>query len=208
MNISWNLNTYINIAIVLLYLALIIVGYHKGFLYGIVSLIYTLLSIAVAWFLAPILANKYPIIQIENLDAKYQLLSDSLNLNIILNIIIYFLIVFLVLKLLYLIISIALKGINKIPVLGGFNKILGAIFGFINATFICVIISMLLTLPTFENGLSIKNNTLLKYTNIIADKGLNIIVENINIDKIKDEFESFDIESARKEFSDWLETRN
>ena len=199
MNISWNLNTYINIAIVLLYLALIIVGYCKGFLYGIVSLIYTLLSIAVAWFLAPILANKYPIIQIENLDAKYQLLSDSLNLNIILNIIIYFLIVFLVLKLLYLIISIALKGINKI---------LGAIFGFINATFICVIISMLLTLPTFENGLSIKNNTLLKYTNIIADKGLNIIVENINIDKIKDEFESFDIESARKEFSDWLETRN
>lgn len=208
MNIPLSLTSYINIGIALLYLALIIIGYSKGFLFELLSLVYTLAAAVAAWFLAPILASLYPIVKLEQIYPEYGLISELLNLNVMLNIVIYFIIVFFILKVIYWILSVVLKGINKIPVLGTFNKILGSICGIFNATLLCIVLSMLLTLPIFKNGPEIRDKTVLKYANVVTQKCLHYLANNVNIKNIKDEFESFDVDAARQSFKVWLETRN
>jgi len=195
---------YINIFIGFLYLALVIIGFIKGFIYEVVSLIYTALALVAAYFASPVLASLFPIIDITKFNDDLKLVEKFVDLNPLINTIIYFLLIFIFLKVVYIILSIALKAFNKIPVLGTLNKFLGALFGVLNATLITLAISMLLTLPLFSNGKQVKENTVLKYVDTYSTKAINYLVDNINLDQLTERFKDFDVEKAREDFKQFI----
>ena len=198
---------YISIFIVVLYLVFMIIGYTKGFLYELMSLGYTALSVIIAWAISPTLANLYPIVNLENISDN-NLLLKTININPIINTVIYFIIVFLLLKLFYIVLSLILKGMNKIPVVGKLNQILGLFAGIFNATIVTLALTMLLSLPIIKNGKEVKENTILMFINKYSVDALNLVVENINFDKLKDSFEGFKIEDVRTTFQKWIESNN
>ena len=205
MNIPKEFFIYINIFIFALYLVFIFIGYKKGFLYELISLIYTALALGVSWFLSPVLASVFPIIDLGKLTGgQYQMLSDMLNLNSIVNIVIYFLLIFLLLKLVYVFISLLLKSMNKFPVIGHFNQILGAVFGFINATIVVLSLSMLCSLPIIKNGEEIREGTVLKLISTYSDKALNYVMKQIGSYKLDENISEFDIESYREDLKQWI----
>ena len=203
MTIPENYYIFISLFIIALYIALMIIGYNKGFLYELVNLVYTLFSLAFAYFASPVLANMFPLFDVKNAAKDAAILVDIFNLNEILNIVAYFLIIFLLMKLLYVFISILVKSLNKIPVIGKVNKVLGALFGVINATIITLVITMLFSLPLFKNGKDIKEKTILKYINSFSQDVLTIVTQKVAQSNLSDGVK-FDIDSYREEFKEWL----
>lgn len=199
---------YIDICICLVILALMITGFVKGFLYELISIIFSVLSALLAWFVAPIFANLYPLISLDKLYPEYALIKSLFNLDSLLNTFAYFLIIFLILKLCYWFIALLFKGMNKLPVIGKFNKILGLLLGLFNGLLICLALSMLLTLPLFKNGNEVKNSTVLKYTNKLNTQVLNYVANNIDLNNIKKQFDDFDIDNARDDLKEWLTNIN
>ena len=205
MNIPKEFFIYINIFIIALYLVFIFIGYKKGFLYELISLLYTGLALGAAWFVSPVLASDFPIVDLGQVSGgQYQMISTMLNLNSIVNIVIYFLLTFLVLKLLYVFISLLLKSMNKIPVVGKFNQILGAVFGFVNATLIILSLSMLCSLPILKNGEEIKNGTILKFITSYSDQALNYVMKQVGNNSLSQEVTDFDIEAYREDLKQWI----
>lgn len=195
---------YISIFIVGIYIAMIIIGYNKGFLYEIVNLAYTAIALAVSWFVSPVFAKLFPLIDLDKVSSETKLINNLFNLNELINTIAYFVIIFLLLKILYIFISLLVKSLNKIPVIGGFNKILGGVFGIINATIITLFISILLSLPLFKNGNQVKENTILKYINNTSEEVLTYIAEKVGESNLENNSEEFDIDQYREEFKKWL----
>lgn len=208
MNISSEYFIYINIFIALIYLIFIIVGYVKGFLFEIISLFFTIASVFISWFLAPVLAGLYPILNVASLSKETELLSKLINLNTLVNTVIYFVIMFLVLKLINWIMCFLIKGMNKIPVIGKFNQILGALTGILNATLVTLALSLLLSLPVFENGEEIRKGTVFKYISNVTDQALTYVIDNVDFNNVKNQFEDFDIDNAREEFKQWIDYKN
>ena len=206
MLIPENYFPYISIFIIALYLILMIIGYNKGFLFELVNMLYTILSLFISWVVSPVLAKMFPIISIEKIDSQYQLLNTLFNLDNILNNIAYFIITFLVLKVIYIFISFLTKSLNKIPVLGKANKILGLFTGFINATLITLALSMLLTLPLFKNGKDVREKTILKYIDNYSNQAISFVVEKIVLNNLGDN--GFDVSAYREELFNWLNSLN
>ena len=196
MHISSNLFIYINIFIALIYLTFAIIAFKKGMIFQILSLIWTIISLFGAWFLAPIFAGKLPIIK---LDEKYSILG----IEPIVNTIIYCVIFSLLIKLIFVFISPLLKKVSDIPLIGWINKLGGFIVGLINATVIVLLLSLLLDTPLFSNGKEIKENTGFKYCKNLSSEILNLTLEHLNSESFKD-IENFDIDDARNNFSLWL----
>lgn len=208
MEISSEYFLYIDIAIAIVYLIFIIIGYCKGFLYEILSILYTIGSILLSWFLSPVFASLYPILNIDNLNKETELISKFFDISSLANSLIYFVLIFLVLKLIYILLTFIVKGINKLPVLGKFNKILGAFAGIINATIITIMISLLLSLPMIKNANEVKNGTVFKYISTYSDKFLDVLIENVDFDKLKKDYDEFDIEIVREQFKNWINSNN
>ncbi|MBR4470747.1 MAG: CvpA family protein [Erysipelotrichaceae bacterium] len=204
MVIPENYYIYISVFIGLIYLVMIYFGYKRGFLYELVSLVYTALSLALAWFASPVFASLFPLFDISKLNGQYELLDKAFNLNKLLNTVAYFLIIFLLMKLLYVFISLVVKFLNKIPVLGSVNKALGACFGVLNATVIALALSMLLSLPLFSNGKEVREKTILKYITGVSDDALSYIVSLLSDSNIKQDVDGIDIDSYREDFKEWL----
>jgi len=208
MNISSDYFLYINIGIIVIYLTFIIVGYIKGFLYEIVSLLYTGISLGLSWLASPVLANMFPVIKLENISSEVDFINKFINLNSIIDTIIYFVIIFFILKLVYVVIAIALKGFNKIPVLGTLNKILGGFTGIISGSIIVMLLSLLLTLPIFKNGTEIKEKTLFNLVGNYSNIAINYAIDNLNLDDFSKDVENFDVETARNALKEWIDSLN
>lgn len=195
---------YINVAIVIIYIVFIIIGYKKGFIFELISLLYTGISALIAWFVSPVLANMYPIIKLETESASDKLIATFIDIDGICNTVLYFIVIFLLLKLLYIVFAFIFKGLNKLPVVGKLNKILGGFAGIFNATIIIIALSMLLNLPVFKNGSEIKKNTFFSYINIYSEKVINLAIENIDLNRFKNEVSDFDLNTYRDEFKKWI----
>ena len=200
MEIQQNYFLYINIAIIIIYLVFILIGYLRGLLYEVVSILYSSLALYVSWIISPVLANLYPILSLKNI-YEDDVVTNLFNFDPILNTIIYFVIVFIVLKIFYIIISLILKGFNKLPIIGKVNKILGAIFGIVNGTIVTLILSMFFTLPIFKNGDEVVEKTLFKFVKSYSNIAINFIVDNVKIDPNSIEL---DVDTVRLEFKNWL----
>ena len=203
MIIPQNVFIFISLFIVALYIVMMIIGYTKGFLYEFVSLVYTGLSLLAAWFISPVLAKLYPLINTEKL-GQYKIMIDLFHLEEILNIIAYFIIIFLVLKIFYIFISMLMKSLNKLPVVGKFNQVLGALSGIINATLITVAISMLFTLPIFKNGDAVREQTILKYINSFTAQAYSFVMEKIATEKLNMDLKDLNVDELREQFKEWI----
>jgi len=174
---------------------MIYAGYKKGFLAGVLNLVYTILSIIIAWFLSPVFASMFPIIKENNAG----IINAIVNVNEIINSAIYFIIIFLLLRLIHFFLMIILKSFNNLPIIGSINKVLGSFIGFINASIVVLALSLLFTLPIFKNSKDIINNTLFKYSNNLTKYITNEIFTHIFVDKI-----DIDVDSYRQDFKEWL----
>lgn len=208
MVIPQNYFIFISIFIVAIYIAMMIIGYNKGFLYELVNFAYTGLSLLLSWLASPVFAKKYPLIQLSKLSTEAALLNKLFNLDEIINNVAYFIIIFLLLKLIYVILSIIVKAFNKIPVIGKFNQILGAVAGFFNATIITVFISLLLSLPLFANGKEIKEKTILKYVNNFSSDIFDYITKKLITNNVNQSIQGFDADNYRKQLQEFLDTFN
>ena len=194
----------ISIFIGAVYLLMIFLGYKKGFLSELLSLCYAAASLFFAWLASPVFADLFPLFDIGKVSEKYELIDKLIDLNSLLNTAAYFLIVFLVLKLAYLFISLVVRSVNKIPVIGGFNRLLEAVLGFFNATLIVLALSMLLSTPLVSNGAAVRENTILKYISRYSDEAFAYVVDVISENKIDKKAEGFDVEEYRNELKQWL----
>lgn len=187
--------TYLNLALIILYLAFIVIGYKNGLILQIVDLVYNILALFIGYFLALILASHFPIVK---LDEVYM----ALKLNVLMDTLIYMIIVFILLKLLYLIIKPLFGFVSKIPLIGFVNDIGGALMGIVNATIVVLLFCMLLNTPLFKNGNEIKEKTYLKTINGLSYKALEYSMDHF---KFENEFKDFDIDKTRMAFDKWLE---
>ncbi len=198
MVISSSYFIYVNLALLILYLTSLIVGYKNGLILQIVDLIFNIVALFVAYFISPILASHFPLVK---LDEVYM----ALNLNTLIDMLIYIVIVFLILKIIYILIKPLFASVSKIPLVGFVNRIGGALVGIINATIIVLLFCMLLNTPIFKNGQDIKNGTYLKVVNNLSYKALEFSMDHINIDLISKEIKDFNIDESRTAFEKWLE---
>lgn len=189
--------TYLNLALILLYLAFIVIGYKNGLILQIVDLIYNVLAIFAGYFLGPILASHFPLVK---LDEVYM----ALKLNVLIDSFIYMLVVFIILKLLYLLIKPLFGFVSKIPLIGTINRLGGLLMGVVNATIIVLLFCMLLNTPIFKNGNEIKENTYLKPINNLSVKAMEYSVDHFHFDSIQKQISDFDIEETRTAFDKWL----
>ena len=187
--------TYLNLALIILYLAFVVIGYKNGLILQIVDLVYNILALFIGYFLAPILASHFPIVK---LDEVYM----ALKLNVLMDTLIYMIIVFILLKLLYLIIKPLFGFLSKIPLIGFVNDIGGALMGIVNATIVVLLFCMLLNTPLFKNGNEVKEKTYLKTINGLSYKALEYSMDHF---KFENEFKDFDIDKTRMAFDKWLE---
>ena len=187
--------TYLNLALIILYLAVVVIGYKNGLILQIVDLVYNILALFIGYFLAPILASHFPIVK---LDEVYM----ALKLNVLMDTLIYMIIVFILLKLLYLIIKPLFGFVSKIPLIGFVNDIGGALMGIVNATIVVLLFCMLLNTPLFKNGNEVKEKTYLKTINGLSYKALEFSMDHFDFQK---EFKDFDIDKTRMAFDKWLE---
>lgn len=187
--------TYLNLALIILYLAFIVIGYKNGLILQIVDLVYNILALFIGYFLAPILASHFPIVK---LDEVYM----ALKLNVLMDTLIYMIIVFILLKLLYLIIKPLFGFVSKIPLIGFVNDIGGVLMGIVNATIVVLLFCMLLNTPLFKNGNEVKEKTYLKTINGLSYKALEYSMDHF---KFENEFKDFDIDKTRMAFDKWLE---
>ena len=186
---------YLNLALIILYLAFVVIGYKNGLILQIVDLVYNILALFIGYFLAPILASHFPIVK---LDEVYM----ALKLNVLMDTLIYMIIVFILLKLLYLIIKPLFGFVSKIPLIGFINDIGGALMGIVNATIVVLLFCMLLNTPLFKNGNEVKEKTYLKTINGLSYKALEFSMDHFDFQK---EFKDFDIDKTRMAFDKWLE---
>lgn len=187
--------TYLNLALIILYLAFVVIGYKNGLILQIVDLVYNILALFIGYFLAPILASHFPIVK---LDEVYM----ALKLNVLMDTLIYMIIIFILLKLLYLIIKPLFGFVSKIPLIGFVNDIGGALMGIVNATIVVLLFCMLLNTPLFKNGNEVKEKTYLKTINGLSYRALEFSMDHFDFQK---EFKDFDIDKTRMAFDKWLE---
>lgn len=195
----------INILIVALYLFLMWRAYKKGFLYELFNFIGFIFAFLFAWFIAPILAEQFPLIASGTIND----LADELLVGIALpicNTLIWFIIILVVVRVILAIILSLFKAVSKIPVLGFFNRLLGTFFGIVNATIWVMIISMLLSLPFFTNGQAVKEGTLIKHINNLSNSTLVFVTEHIDVKGLSDSIsdELTDVDDAREAFVVWM----
>jgi len=176
MNINEKYFLYINIGIALIYLIRVLVSYKNGILYELLSSALLIVAIIASIFVSKPLALNHPLINID-----FGLVSKIIDFNLYVNRGIYILIIYIVFRLLILIVMPLFKKISKIPVLGLANRLGGAFIGFIKATVLVLLISLVLNLPIIENAQEVKENTLFKYVSFVSEKVINYTAKNVDV---------------------------
>ncbi|MDO4197388.1 MAG: CvpA family protein [Erysipelotrichaceae bacterium] len=206
MIIPENTVIFINIFVVLFYIIMIYLGYKRGLVYGLISLLYNLAAIVLSWLVSPVLAVEFPIVNLSNTTDPLSPLYTLVNVDPFINTVIYFIIIFVLSQVLFTFVMLLSKGVNKIPVLGSFNRVLGLLMGFINSTLILILLSLLFVLPVFSNGNEIKDKTLFKYIESGTTAVLNYGADHLDPNMFADST-GFDAEAVRNELKLWIESQ-
>ena len=188
---------FINAFIVLIYVVFAAVGYKNGLIYEGLNLLISVIGIIIAWITAPILAKHFLLFELSDL------VFELFDVNYYLHLLIYFVLVFLLVRLLYFLISPLLKKLCDLPVLGFLNRLGGLLVACLNATFVVLLLSLLLNTPLFSNGNEIASNTFFKPIKQYSSKLTALIIEKaveINLDQYGD----FSINECSKQLEEWL----
>lgn len=155
-----------NIAIVVIFALFFFLGMHKGLLRTAVSLIGTLVSFYGAWFLSSVV-TKY----IRLWPRRWAILQDTPYAETAvyyMNQICWLLIIFVFFRLLFAIIDKVAEALGEIPVIDLLNDIGGGAVGVVEAALLCVIFTISLGTPLFENGSMLREQTFLEPVNQVT----------------------------------------
>lgn len=125
-------------------------GHRDGFVMKGCELLSTIICVFLAWFLSGRLSSSIAIFPKD-----YTLFTETiLNSPIyqIMNRFFLFLILFILSRLLVKLIRPIFRSINWVPFVGGINKLLGTVLGFIQGVAILIVFSFILSSPLFANG--------------------------------------------------------
>ena len=163
MHIDSSLFIFINIVVVVIFLVTILLGYKNGFLYGILNIVSLFISAFVAWVVGPVIAERISFFD------HYTSLSDVI-LYTLLNFVIWILIVFFLCRLILFIVMKVTKLVSKLPIIGVFNRMLGALLGVVVGFFYIILLTTVLASPIFVNGQEAIDQTFLKPLSDISNQ--------------------------------------
>lgn len=157
MEIPQSIQTLINPILIVLFIVILFLGYKKGLLMQLFSVLNMFVKLILAWMFAPILAKFLafytPDLGVLNESALDQLVTENINT------IIWFVLIYLGLSLLFLFLLPLIKGAGKLPILKPINQVFGALFGVIKFYVYGIIIVFVLTSAVFSNGQQAINNS-------------------------------------------------
>ncbi len=125
-------------------------GYKDGFITKALELLSTVVSIVLSWVIADHLKTT-----IFLFPKDYNLLSDTPIGSVIyqsVNRMLLFIVIFILLRIIVFLLKPLFKSFNWVPLVGGINRILGSIFGFVQGVLFVFILTFLLSTPLFANG--------------------------------------------------------
>ena len=181
-------------------------GYRQGFLISLVNVIRFVLALVVASFLSGPVAKTFPLI---NLNAGGLDLAITQALGIKGSESIWFLIIFLSVYIISLLIIPVIRLLDIFPIISSLNKALGLVFGVVLGWLKVLIIFFIFTLPLFNNGGIILQESRLRhfessfgfiqmFSETMED---NLIFQKLVLDKPLDDQEEAEVQA-------WLESMN
>jgi uncharacterized membrane protein required for colicin V production len=141
---------YLNIAIIVFVVLMLLYGYFKGFLLQIFSILLFIAITFVSWMIAPALAKAIPLMQANEQFNIIPIIGPLFQQSI--NTIFWFIIIVVGLMILSLFFKPVLKGIGKIPIIKTVNRILGLLLAGLKAAVVLVLLTLLLNSGLFTNG--------------------------------------------------------
>lgn len=151
---------YINILILIFVAVSIFLGYRKGLLYQIFTLLAVLTAILVSWFFAPVVAKTidiYPRIWTPFVNTAYgTIFYDKLNT------LAWYAILFIVIVCLFLLLKPFAKALMELPILHTVNHLLGAVFSLLPTAVMLVFMAYFLSTPLITNGKDVIEQTAFK----------------------------------------------
>ena len=177
-SISENLFSYVNIAILLFLGLFFFIGYKRGLVRSVISVVFSIASLYIAWLLASVLAKRFPLWPV-NLYALHGTGFEEAAKELM-NQFAWFILLTILIKLFFMFIVFILKGVKKIPVVKDFDALGGGVFGILEAFFWIFFLCILLNTRLFSNGADVIDNTLLKPINGITSALVSNVSKNIN----------------------------
>ena len=177
-NISESLFSYVNIAVLLLLGLFFFIGYKRGLVRSVISVIFSIASLYIAWLLASVFAKRFPLWKVNIYAIQGTVFEDAAKE--LMNQFLWFLLLTVLIKFFFMFIVYILKGVKKIPVVKDFDALGGGIFGLIEAFFWIFFLCILLNTRIFANGAELIDNTLLKPINGITSVLVSHVSKNIN----------------------------
>lgn len=199
MYIDTNYFMFINIGVILILVISVLLAYKNGFVYQALNLVSFVVAFLASMTLAPTLSRYFPLF------TDYVSVSDAIS-KTFMNIALWYVIVFVVFKLVLAILLVVAKIFNKIPLIGGVNKILGALMGVVTGAIWILLLTTLLATPLFSNGKEVINHTIIKPLSEIADKAVVKMGEYIDLDAIGDHLsgDMGQLDNISEAFETWL----
>lgn len=159
---------YLNIVIVVIFIATIISLTRKGLLLGLVQLLRVVIALVAAMILSGPLAQVFPLLNyksggVETVIAN--LLSTRASQPL------WFVIVVLVVFVLTKLLEPLIKLLDEAPILGSINRLGGFVLGILVGAFKVVLILILFTTTLFSNGEEVINESYL----VIAKESLSVV---------------------------------
>ncbi|MBQ1341856.1 MAG: CvpA family protein [Erysipelotrichaceae bacterium] len=186
MTIPENVIPLINLAMIARVIVAAISGYKKGFIWEVLSILGVLVSILIAWIVAPGLADVIYIFPKNYAPFNGTSVGDILYGR--LNYIVWFIIIVILLLILLHIIKPLFKAITELPVLKQINGSLGAVFSVVKIRIMFVVILYVLHSAVISNGKDIIEKSFFKYVEMASHKTMAVVsnsfYENIAIQKM------------------------
>ena len=157
MNIPLTMIPYINILILIFVAIMMFLGYKRGFLYQVFSLLGVLTAILVSWFFAPVVANEVHIYPAEWSPFQYTDFADVFYDKM--NTLIWYILLFVGVTVLFALLKPLAKAIQKVPLLGTLNQTLGMIFALVPSLVIVLFVTYFLSTPVVKNGKDVIEQT-------------------------------------------------
>ncbi len=159
--ITENMYLAINAAVVVFYILMFLLGYHKGILRTIINLVGTLAAVYAAWLLAPILGDFAHLFPREWTPMQGTAMSSAVYGFC--NEVLWFLILYAIMKIMIALIESIAKGVQKVPGLHMLSSVAGGIFHVAIGLVWTLIFCILLELPVVRGGNEAVNHTLLGF---------------------------------------------
>lgn len=148
---------YVNIFIVVFVAIMLFLGYQRGFLYQVFSLLGVLSAILISWFFAPVVASQVHIYPEEWCPFAYTDFADIFYDKM--NTLIWYIILFAIVSIIFALLKPLAKAVQKIPLIGSVNKVLGMIFGLIPSLVVILFLTYFMSTPVVKNGKDVIDQT-------------------------------------------------